>query len=365
MKKTLLLLGALFFVNGLVHSQVSQDFDQGDETVLWNNCWQTSSAGVATETWRINSGPSVRMLRTSVLNGISATLTSPFVKFNRTGVISFKHKVNNLTSTASLNLNLLDGSGNVVQNLYSTIYNSTSTINAEINIQWSGIYQLQWEWSGTGGSSQAGMDDISIHASYAADSSVENNGYCPVMSILTDSVCAASNDVDYSIYSPVESSTYKWYLSNPAIAVLDTSVTGNNSSVEIDWTDTTGTYELFVYEVNAEGCIGDTVSIMVELLAPPTVVLSADSVCEGEKPEISLSLTGSAPWEITYTDGNQIFQDTCSTTPCLLSLPPLKPGTIINVQSLRDGNTCEADVSSVPALPLVIYPKPSTGLIYH
>jgi len=181
----------------------------------------------------------------------------------------------------------------------------------------------------------------------------------------TDSVCAGELDVVYGVSNAVSTSTYAWSLSDPAAGTIDATISGNNSTIEIDWSTTVGTYTLYVVETSVNGCIGDTVPLNIVVNPLPTATLAADSVCEGFNGTLTFDLTGTAPWYIAYTDGTTNFTDTANSTPFIVSLPAYTTSQAFNVTSLSDANGCAADPAALPSTNLVVFPKPSTGAIFH
>ena len=181
----------------------------------------------------------------------------------------------------------------------------------------------------------------------------------------TDSVCAGSQDVVYGVTGPTASSTYNWWLSNPAAGTIDNSITANNNQIEIDWGITTGTYTLFVQETSSNGCLGDTISLNVVINALPTVAIVADSVCEGFAATLTLTLTGQAPWTVDYNDGSNNYTTVATSSPHTVSLPNYTTSQTITVTGVTDGNSCNAAAGSLPSTGVVVFPKPSTGAIFH
>jgi len=182
----------------------------------------------------------------------------------------------------------------------------------------------------------------------------------------TDSVCAGSQDVRYGISGSNATSTYTWSLSDPTAGTIDNSVTANDSEIEIDWGTTVGTYTLYAYETSADGCLGDSVQLDIVINPLPTVAIVSDSVCEGFSATLTFEFTGTAPWVVSYTDGTTTFTDTANATPYTASLPNYTTSQSIDVTSLSDANGCAGDPALLPtSVPVHIYPKPTTGGIYH
>lgn len=181
----------------------------------------------------------------------------------------------------------------------------------------------------------------------------------------TDTVCASTQDKVYGITGPNATSSYSWWLSNPAAGTIDNSITANNNQIEIDWGVTAGTFTLYVQETSGDGCLGDTISLDVIVNPLPTIAIVSDSVCEGFSATLTVTLTGQAPWDIDYTDGTNNYTTTAASSPHTVTLPAYTTSQTITITGVTDGNTCDADPTGLPNTGVVIYPKPSTGAIFH
>ncbi|MGB0177851.1 MAG: hypothetical protein ACPF9D_11840, partial [Owenweeksia sp.] len=180
-------------------------------------------------------------------------------------------------------------------------------------------------------------------------------------STATDSVCAGSQDVVYGILNPDASSTYTWSLSDPAAGTIDNSLAPNDSLIQIDWGTTPGTYTLYAIETTGGGCIGDSVMLDIVINPLPTIAAVGDSVCSNTASQMTLTLTGEAPWIIDYTDGTNNYTDTASASPYVVSLPPYASTTNITITGLSDDNGCAADPAGLPSTVIYTFGKPSTG----
>lgn len=181
----------------------------------------------------------------------------------------------------------------------------------------------------------------------------------------TDSVCAGSQDVVYGITGAATTSNYTWWLSDPTAGTIDTSVSANNSTIEIDWGTVVGTYTLSAVETTNNGCIGDTVTLNIVINPLPTVAIVADSVCEGFNASLTFTLTGTAPWTINYTDGTTNFSATATASPHVVSLPAYTTSQTITVTGLTDDNGCAADPAGLPSTNVTIFQGATTGPIFH
>ena len=65
-------------------------------------------------------------------------------------------------------------------------------------------------------------------------------------------------------------------------------------------------YYLYDVQVRAYGCPGPRVAVAasrVDAPAPTAVVTGSRTVCEGDTAQLTVQLTGTPPWNLTYTDG--------------------------------------------------------------
>lgn len=181
----------------------------------------------------------------------------------------------------------------------------------------------------------------------------------------TDSVCAGTQDKVYGIMNSEPTSIYAWWLSDPTAGTIDNSIAPNDSLIEIDWGLTPGTYTLYSVETSLDGCIGDTVQLDIIVHPLPTALVVSDSVCENFSATLTFDLTGQAPWTIDYTDGTNNFTAVANATPFTISTPPYTSSQTITVTGVTDGYSCAADPAGLPSTPVHIYPRPTTGAIYH
>ena len=181
----------------------------------------------------------------------------------------------------------------------------------------------------------------------------------------TDSVCAGTQDKVYGITGAVTTSTYTWYISNSSAGTIDNSITTNDSEIQIDWGTTVGTYTLYVVETTGDGCTGDSVMLDVVVNPLPTATIVADSVCSGYSATLTLNLTGQAPWTVDYSDGTNTYTANANTTPYTVALPAYTTSQTITITGVTDGHNCDADNAGLPSTGVTIFPKPTTGAIYH
>lgn len=188
---------------------------------------------------------------------------------------------------------------------------------------------------------------ITVHPTPGA--TVSGGGAVCTGSTLPDVTIALSGTAPWNI-------TYN-YNGNPV------TVTGITSSPYIIPTAAAGTYD--VTNVSDSNCTGGTGtgSAIVSLIALPTATLSGGGpVCAGSAmPNIDIALTGTSPWNITYTDG---------TTPTTVNGITSSPYTIMNagvgtysVTNISDSlctgsgsNSVSVSINPLPAVTATITP---------
>ncbi len=158
--------------------QVTQDFESNDRNAIRNNCWIIWGFNPDTN-GAIAGSYSARSQQLTNAND-SAQLVSPYTMFNNgTGNITFSHKLDGNNGTERvLYVALFDQNGDFVQNLQTYTYrsgnvnqngNPTVTVNGSIPVTFSGVYRIGFYATGSGGSSRAVLDEVSLPGTISAD----------------------------------------------------------------------------------------------------------------------------------------------------------------------------------------------------
>lgn len=116
----------------------------------------------------------------------------------------------------------------------------------------------------------------------------------------TDTVCVNTSSVPYSVTN-TPGSTYSWTLSGGGVL---SATTGN--AINVNWGATPGVYTLQVTETSSTGCVGDPVSLNVEVIPLPTAAISGNNtMCFNDGlPTVTVNLTGVGPWTFTISNGS-------------------------------------------------------------
>ena len=98
---------------------------------------------------------------------------------------------------------------------------------------------------------------------------------------------------------------------------------------------------------------------------PTAIIDPPPPICAGDSVHLTVQLTGTAPWSITLTDGtNSWVYNNINSSPYNLTVPviPLVTTTywISEVTDAYGTNTTPS-----PPVVQVVYPAPSTGVIYR
>jgi hypothetical protein len=176
----------------------------------------------------------------------------------------------------------------------------------------------------------------------------------------------------------VPGDTYVWELYKDVTGVNFATVPGNcppgeayftgvstGDSVNVMWA-TPGTY-FFKVTAYRPGCTNNLkVGIITVLNSMPAAILGPlPPICAGDSVHLTVTLTGSAPWSITVTDGvnNFVFNNIMS-SPINLTVP-LIPLVSTNywITEVTDAHS----TNKTPSLPVVqeVNPKPVNSRIYQ
>lgn len=181
-----------------------------------------------------------------------------------------------------------------------------------------------------------------------------------------DTACAGSIGNIYDVV-PNIGSTYSWSLKNNLGTIA--LVTGRSDSILISYGVVSGIDTLRLVEIGPSGCFGDTMKLAVIILPNVTATISGtDSICVNNLSLNSLQivLTGSSPWNITYTDGvTPVTVTAIASSPYTFSSPVYATAGIrtFNITSASGTGSCPAVISGSGSI--TVFPKPSTSSISH
>lgn len=170
--------------------------------------------------------------------------------------------------------------------------------------------------------------------------------------------------------------TYEWELYNDG-TVNFAVVPGNcpvssaifvggyiGASVNVHWLQP-GIYFFKVTARDAAGCTNNIKIGMMEVkpALPTATITPPGAICVGQTASLEVTLTGTGPWELTYTDGTNSWTETgINTTTHLLRVKPTVTTQywVTEVKDIFGVNTVPSD-----KITLEVNPKPVSSTIYQ
>jgi len=172
-------------------------------------------------------------------------------------------------------------------------------------------------------------------------------------------VCSGSTGVTYTTEAGKEE--YSWTVSSGGVI---TAGTGTNM-ITVSW-NTSGEKTVAVNYENTEGCAAAVATVKNVTVNPlPTAILTSETLiglCAGGTINLSVALTGTAPWSIVYkTNGaNPVTVSDIQTSPATITLTPAAGvTTIYTLGSVSDYNVCSSTgtgSASYTVLPILVAP---------
>lgn len=357
---------------------IIQNFNQSVNQI--GDCWQMQDMTITTKN-TINKANQKKALTGTVVNGNPAYhFTSPIIEFNGTGLIEFKHKLDNNNGThRELQIQLLDVNENVLNVIHSHVYidsssgttpngNPTNVYQTSLPITFSGIYILRFNFISSGGSSFAMVDDISIDGQDMSDPNNDNGfGYCRADDVVCDTICAGENEL-YTVPYPVAGSDWNWSFFGATGARIDTSIVmgPEDTTAGLSWMyNSLGDYILIATEIKPPyNTTTYSVHYNIHVLEAPTLSWAIDSVCQGEMHTASLNFTGEGPWDVTFNDGDSSFTKTFLEPFEQINLGVYDSTRTLQIQAIQGANGCYGDTQGLQQVTWV-RGKPILGPIWH
>ncbi len=153
--------------------------------------------------------------------------------------------------------------------------------------------------------------------------------------------------------SGTPNSSYVWTINDPNFqgTLLASGAPDDTNDVDIDWgTTPPGIYELQVTETSAEGCVGETITHIVELIPlpdAPTLTAINSIICSGENAEFNIQGISNAT--ISYSvDGGTTIQTltTDATGLATVTINDVTADTTLEILDIYNGN-CTAFFTSI------------------
>lgn len=112
----------------------------------------------------------------------------------------------------------------------------------------------------------------------------------------TATICATTNGVSYSVAAIANATAYVWNYSGTGVTI-----NGSGSSVNLDFASNATSGNLSVYGTNDCGSGTTSANFPITVNPLPTATISGTAtICTGQNATVTITLTGSQPWSITY-----------------------------------------------------------------
>ena len=176
-----------------------------------------------------------------------------------------------------------------------------------------------------------------------------------------DTVCAGTTGKTYYVTART-GSTYNWTVNG------GTQASGTNTnSITIDFASTTGIDTIWVQETDSNGCLADAVLLAIVRMPLPTASISGTtSICYNDSAQVSVTLTGTFPLELTYSDGSgNTVVSNISSSPYTFYTGVLPGTTTYSLVDVTDRLACTASPAPSGSAIITVNPKPVTSTIFH
>lgn len=119
-----------------------------------------------------------------------------------------------------------------------------------------------------------------------------------------------------------------------------------------------GNYSLNMNDRN--GCTLDTTFVITSAVEYNASISGQSEVCKGDEIPLLINVEGTAPWNVEYTDGKDIFSKEQTSEVETVTVSPIDNCTY-RLLSVKDGNGCQNNVSG--QVPVTVNNKPSMTII--
>lgn len=179
-------------------------------------------------------------------------------------------------------------------------------------------------------------------------------------------LCAATDSTIYTIAELPQATSYNWQLTPAEAGSLMT----ENINATIYWNEAfNGTATLSVEGINECGAGGFLVPLNIMINPLPTAIISSSNteVCKGEGADLSIALTGTAPWKIVMNNAADTL--VAEASPFVKTITP-EENTEYSIIYISDANGCTNTGTNtwtinVNPLPVVDLGQDTAICFYH
>ena len=182
----------------------------------------------------------------------------------------------------------------------------------------------------------------------------------PIVSALPATICSGETST-IPLTSSEIGTTFAWTSVQTNVSGATTG-TGNVIAQALTATSSTTGTVVYTITSTAKGCIGIPKVITVSVNPRPTAAIQTSQIiCSGELTTFKVLLSGTAPWNITYSDGITATTITNSTNPFFFSIPNITTNKSYTITALTDTN-CVAKPTDLSGISVVTVLNGTAGL---
>ena len=228
------------------------------------------------------------------------------------------------------------------------------------------------------------VPSLTIKGNYTLTLTISNpcgtsNAYTRIITVLerpaittqpTDKTICDGDNTTFTAVATGSNLTYKWQVKVPSGTFTDVTNTGvytGATTASLTITGATVSMNGYKYKLLVSGsCTPDVTSNEVTLTVnprPTSAISGSTTVCANTPATISIALTGTAPWNLTYSDGTTSTSVTTSSSTYTFTVS-LSTTKTYTVTSLTDANCTAASGDKTGSAVITVNPLPTiTGTL--
>ncbi|MCC6703039.1 MAG: T9SS type A sorting domain-containing protein [Fluviicola sp.] len=279
------------------------------------NTWST---GETTQSITVNSGSTVTVTATA-LGCTSPSSTPQTITVTPLDNANYNYPTNSICSGSSNQTPTTSVAGSFSSTPAGLTFVSATTGEIDVLGSAVGTYTVTYTTSGT--CPNTSNQTITITTAPDANFTYANAAYC---STASNPLPVFGGGASAGVFS-----------STPGLNFVNT----NTGEINLA-TSTPGAYVVTNTIAASGACAAASQTFNVTVNESPSATISGGATfCDGGSTPISIALTGSAPWTVTYSDGTNIVTDNATVSPYIFNAVNVGTYTVSNVTSGGCSNT--------------------------
>ena len=310
-------IGVTYQVNGCVSSIAPMNVTASGASIAGSatsclgaaNVLYSTAAGMSNYTWTVSAGGTITSgVGTNSIAVNWGTSGAKTVSVNFTGSVNGCSLSSPIEKSVSVYAPVVPAiTTSIPSPCTLTPVNYIATPSSGLNFQWNAsagvgqtvplspmVFQMVWPQTAalSGQTVTLNYTDVNGCLSTVVKDVTIKASPIPTVSGPTE-LCHGSINIPYS--TETGKSSYLWTITSPNILATPNNV----SSVTSNWYSAGS---ITVRYADPNGCSGATTKTVASL-SPRSTITGSTTICIGESADVSVALTGTAPWNLTYTDG--------------------------------------------------------------